>query len=267
MARVKPENAPSPTVTSRDVPNSAGQDLADLPLERGALGDRDGRIPWTPKCQLCNRFFLSEQTPAKAEEPTRKMHTQFIHFLSGAATTPRLRLQFDPPKLPLCLCHWLSFDLNVVEQRASEAGTAALDFPNDYFDRVLCTGLEAISRPIDLIAEIFRIVKPGGRVWLQTPPPKIFVAGKNETRPTYRWITPVGLRLLLQNFQELASSVQSDPDNTSQGTSFYFGTKNTSDSPTHGHRAPDVSTPRGKALLERLSYLVQGSSQSLKGNS
>jgi hypothetical protein len=218
---------PSNEEALHDSRNLAGQQLAAPLLETIAPDGVDRLDLTTPNRRLSEEFFSSEQTLAKAEEQTREIYTQFKHFLSGPDTARRLRLQFDPPALPLGGTRWLSLDLNLVEQRARDAGTAALELPEDYFDRVLCTGIEAISRPSALIADIFRIVKPGGLIWFQTPPPRLFVIGKNAPRPTYWCITPLGLRLLLQNFQEVTSSVLLDPESRLQGTSFYFGTKRT----------------------------------------
>lgn len=190
------------------------------------------------------KVFLSRYpTLAKTDEQIREICAQFKCFLSGSGTTRRLHLQFMPSNPLPHGSQWLYQNLNEVEQRARESGTATLDFPDNCFDRVFCIGLEGISRPLTLIADIHRIVKPDGLIWIQTSQPCWQGSEQQEARSTYWCITAVGLCLLLQSFQELASSVQLDPESILQSESFYFGRKHIFDAEVVSQQEPPREQP------------------------
>lgn len=67
------------------------------------------------------------------------------------------------------------------------------------FDLVICTQvLEYIKEPASLIAEIHRLLKPGGCLWLSAP--SVFPRDSDED--LWRF-SPGGLRLLLHKFEDV----------------------------------------------------------------
>ncbi len=42
-----------------------------------------------------------------------------------------------------------------------------LDLEDEFFDLVMCTDLGRVSHPFSLIQELWRILKPGGKIWCQ----------------------------------------------------------------------------------------------------
>ncbi len=77
-----------------------------------------------------------------------------------------------------------------------------------FADCVVCTGtLEHVRDPRQVIAEIHRIVKPGGLVHIDVP----FIQGYHPDPTDYWRFTLDGLRLLCEDFEELASGVHIGP--------------------------------------------------------
>lgn len=57
-----------------------------------------------------------------------------------------------------------------IEFRTVDLDTEALPFPADHFDAILCTHvIEHLRHPWRLGAEFHRVLKPGGRLYLETP--------------------------------------------------------------------------------------------------
>jgi SAM-dependent methyltransferase len=82
------------------------------------------------------------------------------------------------------------------------ASLDALPVPDGSFDAVLCTEvLEHVANPSSVLRELYRVLAPGGRLWLTVP----FVAALHEEPYDYYRYTPHGLRSLLEEagFEEV----------------------------------------------------------------
>lgn len=90
----------------------------------------------------------------------------------------------------------------------SDLGSVGLR--SDQFDLVVCTGaLEHVHDPTAVVAEIWRLLKPGGLVHIEVP----FIQGYHPDPDDYwRW-TLSGLRLFLtrQGFVEVISGIHMGP--------------------------------------------------------
>lgn len=76
------------------------------------------------------------------------------------------------------------------------------------FDCVFCTGtLEHVRDPRQAVAEIYRILRPGGIVHIDVP----FIQGYHADPTDYWRFTLDGLRLLCEDFEELASGTHIGP--------------------------------------------------------
>jgi len=76
------------------------------------------------------------------------------------------------------------------------------------FDCVFCTGtLEHVRDPRQAVAEIHRIVRPGGIVHIDVP----FIQGYHADPTDYWRFTLDGLKLLCEDFDELASGTHIGP--------------------------------------------------------
>jgi len=84
----------------------------------------------------------------------------------------------------------------------------ALPMEDNTADAVICTGtLEHVRDPRRAVAELHRILKPGGIVHIDVP----FIQGYHPDPTDYWRFTLDGLRLLCEEFEELASGVHIGP--------------------------------------------------------
>lgn len=83
-----------------------------------------------------------------------------------------------------------------------------LPFKEESVDTLVCTGvLEHVSEPHQAVSEIYRVLKPGGRAFVETP----FMQTVHASPDDYSRWTPNGLRRLLQDFDLLERHVVAGP--------------------------------------------------------
>lgn len=71
----------------------------------------------------------------------------------------------------------------------------AIPVPDSRYDLVLCTQvLEHVSKPLEVLRELRRVLKPGGRLWLSTP---LFFEEHEAPHDYFRY-TQFGLRHLIE---------------------------------------------------------------------
>ena len=73
-----------------------------------------------------------------------------------------------------------------------------LEFPDATFDAAVCWSvLEHVPHPDRAVAELYRVLKPGGEIWVQLP----FLFPYHESPRDYWRVTPDGLRLWMTWFR------------------------------------------------------------------
>jgi SAM-dependent methyltransferase len=83
-----------------------------------------------------------------------------------------------------------------------------LPFEDGHADCIVCTGtLEHVANPFVAIAEIYRVLKPGGIVHIDVP----FIQGYHADPTDYWRFTKDGLVLLCKQFREISSGVHIGP--------------------------------------------------------
>jgi len=76
-----------------------------------------------------------------------------------------------------------------------------LKFEDNSFDVVVCWSvLEHVPDPHAAIAEMSRVLKPGGEIWVQLP----FLFPYHESPQDYWRVTPDGLRLWMSDYEEIS---------------------------------------------------------------
>lgn len=83
-----------------------------------------------------------------------------------------------------------------------------LPLKDDFADAVICTGtLEHVRDPRLAVAELYRILKPGGVIHIDVP----FIQGYHPDPTDYWRFTLDGLRLLCEDFDETDAGVHIGP--------------------------------------------------------
>lgn len=181
--------------------------------------------------QICSRLRalkdLLEYERAKSQfgDTVEEFDRLFRRFLAGGTGGRCLRLLFDADSEDELGPNWATLDLAPIETRAKEGGQISIDLEDEYFDSVLLTGLSQISRPQFLIAEVRRVLKRTGQIWVQVPLNIPYFLSQNPNQREYWRITPEGLRVLFEGFDEIFCSVYLPGGNALRKFSFFYGLK------------------------------------------
>jgi SAM-dependent methyltransferase len=102
----------------------------------------------------------------------------------------------------------LNLDLFAGDQVDVAGDLLQLPFKNHSVDTLICTGvLEHVRDPGEAVTEIYRVLKPGGRVFIETP----FMQTVHASPDDYSRWTPNGLRRLFQDFDLLERHIVAGP--------------------------------------------------------
>lgn len=112
-----------------------------------------------------------------------------------------------------------------------------LKFEDDCFDAAVCISiLEHIPYPQKAISELSRVLKPGGRIWIQMP----FAYPYHEGPEDYWRASPQGLRVWLSDYEEISCGAFRFNRTALVASSYFYGIKK----PTSSIEAPeDDHTP------------------------
>ena len=109
------------------------------------------------------------------------------------------RLQPYRPLLAARLSSYVALDIRKTPKVTIVGRGEQIPLPNDRFDLVLCTQvLEYIADPRQLIAEIHRVLRPGGHLFLSVPA----VAPQDSDQDAWRFL-PHSLQILLTGFSSV----------------------------------------------------------------
>lgn len=103
-----------------------------------------------------------------------------------------------------------------------------LKFENNSFDVVVCLSiLEHVPYPQKAIAELHRVLKPGGEIWIQLP----FSYPYHEGPQDYWRVSPQGLRIWMSDFDEIKCGAFLFTRTALVASSFFYGTKKLASAP------------------------------------
>jgi SAM-dependent methyltransferase len=98
----------------------------------------------------------------------------------------------------------------------------SLGFPDEHFNAVVCWSvLEHVPEPQRAIAEMRRVLKPGGTIWVQLP----FLFPYHADPHDYWRVTPSGLRQWMRDFEEVVCGADYWARTTIITASFFWGRK------------------------------------------
>ena len=177
------------------------------------------------KLRTIEDIFDYKRAKAHLGDTVEEFDRLFRRFLAGSVGRRCLRLLFNPETEIELGPNWATLNLAPIEVLAKEGGPVSIDLEDEYFDTVLLTGLGQISRPQLLIAEVRRVLRRAGQIWVQVPLCAPYCAPKEEAPREYWRITPPGLRVLMEGFDEILCSVYLPCGSPFREYSFFYGLK------------------------------------------
>jgi len=97
-----------------------------------------------------------------------------------------------------------------------------LKFEDDIFDVAVCMSiLEHVPYPQQAISELHRVLKPGGKIWVQLP----FAYPYHQGPYDYWRASPDGLRVWMSEFDEISCGAFLYTRTALVAASYFYGTK------------------------------------------
>lgn len=97
-----------------------------------------------------------------------------------------------------------------------------LKFEDDSFDTAVCMSiLEHVPFPQKAISELHRVLKPGGKIWVQLP----FAYPYHEGPEDYWRVSPQGLRIWMSDFDEISCGAFQFTRTALVASTHFYGTK------------------------------------------
>ena len=97
-----------------------------------------------------------------------------------------------------------------------------LKFDDGTFDYISCVAVLAnVERPWDAIRELHRVLKVGGKIWINIP----MTFPYHEAPRDYWRASPDGLRVWMRAFEEIACGIDYYSRSSLTATTYYFGRK------------------------------------------
>lgn len=97
-----------------------------------------------------------------------------------------------------------------------------LEFEDESFDAIVCWSiLEHIPYPQQALAELHRVLRPNGEIWVQLP----FLYPYHEAPKDYWRVTPDGLRVWMSEFTEQYCGCEFWDRTALVSATYYLGTK------------------------------------------
>lgn len=119
--------------------------------------------------------------------------------------------------------HWVSVDLYDPSPLIDyHYDIMDLPFEDHYFEFIACKAvLEHIPYPQRAIAEMHRVLKPNGEIWIEVP----FNQPYHEAPKDYWRVSPDGMRIWMDQFEERAIGLFSPYHSIIYNGIFYHGVK------------------------------------------
>jgi SAM-dependent methyltransferase len=135
----------------------------------------------------------------------RRVHQFLSDEYSRSPNGPRLNLGAGSKRYDI---HTFNLDLSPDADVDIQGDLLSLPIKNDVIETIVCTGvLEHVHDASGASKEIYRVLKHGGRVFLETPFMQTVHMSPGDY---YRW-TPDAIRLLLHDFHVIEINVVAGP--------------------------------------------------------
>lgn len=148
---------------------------------------------------------------------SRARERLFRELVAGSEGKPCLQIGVRDQKYAP---HWVSVDLyDHSDYIDYNYDIHALEFEDGTFDVVVCNAvLEHVEDPLRAISELRRVLRKGGRIWVEVPFNQPYHPSPND----YWRVTPDGMRLWMKDFTEISSGLfRIDKSAVYNGVYFY----------------------------------------------
>lgn len=122
-----------------------------------------------------------------------------------------------------CGKNWVSVDLYDKSPLIDfKYDVRSLGFADEIFDGVICTAiLEHVDDPVKSIGELHRVLRRGGRIWVEVPLNQPYHPSPND----YWRVTPEGLKIWMRQFKEISSGGFFIDNSAIFTGTYYYGEK------------------------------------------
>ena len=198
------------------------QDITRRPFEEFSLRRSVRHIlqsavpfPW-----FVFQYFRSS-SKIKSQRPRKQLFSEFLAKTSSPclqiAVKDEIGRKFGP--------NWTSvdkYDHSAAIDRHDDVQD--LQFENDSFNAVVCWSvLEHVPDPQQAIAEMYRVLRPGGLIWVQLP----FLFPYHADPHDYWRVTPSGLRQWMRSFEEVSCACDFWGGTRIVAATYFYGMKPT----------------------------------------
>ena len=149
-------------------------------------------------------WFLLFYRRTSAKLASKTPRTQLFERFLSETTGPCLQIAVKDEYGAKFGSNWVSvdkYDHGPAVDRHDDI--QSLEFPDASFNAIVCWSvLEHVPEPEKAIAEMYRVLKPGGTIWVQVP----FLYPYHADPHDYWRVTPAGLRMWMRKFEEIDCS-------------------------------------------------------------
>lgn len=165
-------------------------------------------------------YILYRRTANKMGDKSRKMEVLFDDLIEGSSNLKCLQIGARDKKYAP---HFISVDLYDQSDFIDyHYDITDMKFENDFFDIVVCNAiLEHVDDPVLAIEELKRVLKKGGRIWVEIPFNQPYHPSPND----YWRVTLPGIRTWMKDFDEISAGVFRIDKSSIYNGVFFFGSK------------------------------------------
>jgi SAM-dependent methyltransferase len=165
------------------------------------------------------RYHRAARPVKSASGERDRLFNQFLSRCEGPciqiAVKDEMGRKFGP--------NWISVDkYDTSETIDRHDDIEALGFESGSFNAAVCWSvLEHVPHPQLAIAELHRVLKPGGLIWVQLP----FLYPYHSDPHDFWRVTPSGLRIWMKDFEEIACACDYWARTRLVAATYFYGVK------------------------------------------
>ena len=172
-----------------------------------------------PNIRYLDKYVRGGQWLKDKHDDRIKFTAEFFEYCN-AANRKCLQIGVRGAK---CGKNWVSVDLYDKSPLIDfNYDIRSLGFADETFDGIVCNAiLEHVDDPVKSTAEMHRVLRPGGRIWVEVPLNQPYHPSPED----YWRVTPEGLRIWMRQFKEISSGGFFIENSTIYTGIYFYGEK------------------------------------------